>query len=751
VIPSKCDKNALFNEIEPVFALLLILAKAKSTQTQQALGLAKHSGCFLSNDTLNLPHNHIKQGVIAMRLLATLMLGVVLLATHTAAAQTQKRALTPDDLVNLNRIADPRLSPDGKTLLYQLRETDRLANRGRTDIFTLELTKSNAVPQRLATDPAFDGNARWSVDGARIFFLSTRSGSAQIWSMARDGSDLRLVPTRIDVEGFELSPKGDQLAFWADVFPDCEDAIACTKERLDKRASIQQTGQVYDELLVRHWDTWRDGRKSQLFTLRLAPDAYPVRVSKGLFGDVPSKPSGGGEEIAWHSDGTRLVFALRAGGRAEAWSTNLDLYEVPADGSSPAVNITKANTATDTSPMFSPNGQMLAWLAMKRPTFEADRQALMLRDIKTGQTRSIESFVFEPEGESVIARAQDTGTTKLFRISLKTGAVEALTSQGSAADFALSSTDILFAWHNLQKPADFYRLPRLASGKTPISKTAPTQITFVNQALLAELEMGAHEQISFKGANNETVYAWVIKPANFNPAKRYPVAFLVHGGPQASFSDQWHYRWNAQVYAARGYGVVMVDFHGSTGYGQAFTDSISQDWGGKPLEDLQKGLSAALARFGWMDEARMCALGGSYGGYMMSWIASQWPDRFRCLVNHAGIFDNRAMYYSTEELWFVEWEHGGPYFANPQQHEKHNPVLYVDRWKTPQLVTHGQLDFRVPYTQGLSIYTALQRRGVPSRLLIFPDENHWILKPANSVQWHNEVLNWLDGWTKPAS
>jgi dipeptidyl aminopeptidase/acylaminoacyl peptidase len=675
------------------------------------------------------------------------------MAVMPLAAHSQGRGFTADDMVNLARVSEPQLSPDGKTLLYVLRETDRTANRGRTDLFMLDVSRAGAAPVRLAADPASESNPRWSKDGKQIWFLSSRSGSSQLWVMQADGSSIRQVTNSpVDLGGFAIAPTGDRVAFWADVFPQCTD-LACTRDRLAASAKSPETGQVYDRLFVRHWDTWKNGTRSALFTQALDGSGKvtgdPVKVSRGLDGDVPSKPFGGAEEVTFTPDGKSLIFTLREAGTSEPWSTNLDLFRVPADGSAAPVNLTADNKATDTHPLVSPDGKSLVYLAMRRPTFEADRQYLMVKDLATGATRtvgenwdrSIDSFAFTPDGKAVVARAGDTGTTRLFRITLDKGEVTALTTGGSAADFAVGPRRIVFAWHDLKSPADFYQLTGRSS--------APQRLTSVNAERLAGIAMGATEQISFPGWNNQTVHAWVIKPANFDPAKRYPVAFLVHGGPQASFSDQWHYRWNAQVYAGAGYAVVMVDFHGSTGYGQAFTDSISQDWGGKPLEDLKKGLDAALARSPWMDANRMCALGGSYGGYMMSWIASQWRDRFKCLVNHAGIFDNRAMYYSTEELWFVEWEHGGPYFANPDQHEKHNPVRFADQWITPQLVIHGLKDYRVPYTQGLAIYTALQRRGIASRLLIFPDENHWILKPANSVQWHSEVLRWLDQWTKP--
>jgi dipeptidyl aminopeptidase/acylaminoacyl peptidase len=272
------------------------------------------------------------------------------------------------------------------------------------------------------------------------------------------------------------------------------------------------------------------------------------------------------------------------------------------------------------------------------------------------------------------------------------------------------------------------------------------RLTEVNREALAAIEMGEPEQFTFAGWNGETVHAWVVKPAGFEPGRRYPVAFLIHGGPQGSFGNDFHYRWNPQTYAGAGYAALMVDFHGSTGYGQAFTDSISGDWGGKPLEDLQKGLAAALVRYPWLDGGRACALGASYGGYMVNWIAGNWPDGFRCLVNHDGVFDHRMMYFATEELWFPEWEHGGPYWAKPEEYERHNPVRFVESWRTPILVVHGSLDYRVPETQGLAAFTAAQRRGVPSELLVFPDENHWVLKPANSILWHETVLGWLDRW-----
>jgi dipeptidyl aminopeptidase/acylaminoacyl peptidase len=311
--------------------------------------------------------------------------------------------------------------------------------------------------------------------------------------------------------------------------------------------------------------------------------------------------------------------------------------------------------------------------------------------------------------------------------------------QGSINGFAPAEDGIVFERHTLKSPVEIYFI-KPGSGEKAI--------TGINAAKVAAARMGDYEQFSFKGWNNETVYGYMVKPVDFDPAKKYPLAFLIHGGPQGSFGNDFHYRWNPQAHAGAGYAAVMVDFHGSIGYGQAFCDSIRGDWGGKPLEDLKKGLAAALAKYPWMDGTRVGALGGSFGGYMVNWIAGNWPDRFKCLVSHDGNIDERAAYFETEELWFPEWDHMGTPWENPQNYEKHNPANFVKNWKTPMLVIHGGQDFRVVETQGIGTFNALQRRGIPSQFLYFPDENHWVLKPANSILWHQTVIGWLDRWLK---
>jgi dipeptidyl aminopeptidase/acylaminoacyl peptidase len=667
-------------------------------------------------------------------------------STATIAAV---RPFTPDDLVRLKRISEPQVSPDGRFVVFTLRETDMEANRGRTDLWLLDLrTPANRplLSRRLTQHSANDSSPRWAPDGRSLYFLSTRSGSSQVWRIDLAGGEAQQVTDYpLDVTSLKISPRGERLAFSIDVFPDCGD-LQCSADRRAATAKAKQTGRQYDALLVRHWDTWRDGTLSTLFTATLGADGKagaPVAITRSLRANVPSKPFGGAEEYAFSPDGAELVFSARLADRTEAWSTNFDLYEAPADGSGSPRNLTADNPAWDTQPVFLANGD-LAWLAMQRPGFEADRFRIAIRAKTSGRVRvltedwdrSVAHLDVSHDGRRLLATADDVGQVALFSIDVRTGRPTTLLTDGQVTEFSPTHDGVVVARASLAAPAELFLVGA--------GRAAPRRLTDVNADILGQRDMAPFEQFSFAGWNGEKVYGYVMKPAGFEAGRRYPIAFLVHGGPQVSFQNQWSFRWNAQVFAGRGYGVVFIDFHGSPGYGQAFTDSISEDWGGKPLVDLQKGLEAALARYDWLDGERACSLGASYGGFMQNWIAGQWPDRFRCIVNHAGIFDTRSMYYTTEELWFTEWENGGPYFLAPQIHEQFNPSAHVTKWKTPMLVTHGMLDYRVPYAQGLATFTALQRRGVRSRLLVFPDENHWILKPANSLQWHSAVLDWLD-------
>jgi dipeptidyl aminopeptidase/acylaminoacyl peptidase len=660
---------------------------------------------------------------------------------------------TVQDLVRLARISEPSVSPDGKRVAYTVRMTDIDANKGRTAVWLLDLRKHNATAARL-TDLAADSSApEWSADGRIVYYLSNRSGSSQVWRLAL-GKDQGGEPTQVtnlplDVGSFRVSPQADRVFVTVEVYRDCP-TLACTHERLDTAAHSKEHGVLYDHLFVRHWDTWSDGRRSQLFALALddsgSARGTPVNLTAGLDGDVPEKPFGGREDYAVSPDGLEVAFSIRAVPVGEPWSTNFDIYLVPAAGGTPR-NLTADNPAWDGRPAFSPSGATLAYVAMDRPGYEADRFHLVLLDLQSGGRRpltqswdrSIESFAWSRDGKTLFAATDHLGQHPLWAIDAATGRASAITGDGHVEAFSVGPKRVIYTHSDLAHPADLYSVA-FDGGK-------PLQLTHVNDADLAARALGEYRQFTFAGANGDNVFGYVVKPPNFKRDQTYPVALVIHGGPEGSMANEWHWRWNAQTFAGGGYGLVMVDFHGSTGYGQAFTDAIRGDWGGKPLEDLKLGLAAALKQNPWLDGEDVCALGGSYGGFMINWIAGQWPDRFKCLVTHDGIFDNRSMYYSTEELWFPEWEMGGPEYENPAGYAKFNPLDYVSKWKTPTLVIHGQLDYRVPYEQGLAVFTALQRRGVPSELLYLPDENHWVLRPSNSIQWYDTVLAWLNRWT----
>ena len=682
--------------------------------------------------------------------LRLLMLGTALAASGAIAAP---RGFTVEDMVSMERVGSPAVSPDATRVVYTVRETDLAKNRGHTELWMIDLRASKPVPQRLTSNAASSSDPEWSASGDAVYFLSGRSGSSQVWRLPIAGGEAtRVTDLALDVDNFRLAPNGDRIALSMAVFRDCPD-LACTKVRVDKTEQDKTRGKVYDRLFVRHWDTWSDGRNAVLFSAPIDSSgrvsAAPTSVSGSLDGDVPSKPFGDREEYRFSPDGKTIVFSVRIAGKTEAWSTNFDLFSVPAAGGAAPRNLTPENPAWDAKATYSPDGRTIAYLAMARPGFEADRYQIMLMDVASGAKRKLAeswdrspgSIAWSADGKTLVADAEDMGNHRLFAVDAASGKVRALTDRGSIGAFDVRRDTVVYAQSNLQSGAQLFSV-KLGGGKA-------VQLTHQNEDRLADVKFGDFEQFSFAGANGDTVHGYVMKPWNAAPGAKYPIAFLVHGGPQGSFGNGWSYRWNPQVYAGAGYATVFIDFHGSTGYGQKFTDSISGDWGGKPLEDLQKGLAAAVAKYPWLDRERSCALGASYGGYMMNWIEGNWPNGFKCIVNHDGVFDARGMAYASEEQWFTDWESGGTYFNVPDNYERFNPVNFVSKWKTPMLVVQGDLDFRIPTTQGLGTFTALQRRGIESRLMVFPDENHWVLKPGNSLLWHHTVLGWLDQHLKP--
>ena len=677
-------------------------------------------------------------------------------------AANAARGLEPRDLVALDRYSSPTLSSNGRVLVFAKRTVDLAANKSSTSLWIENLVARDAAPPKRLTPEGWNVNSpAFSADGKTVYFLSAKSGSQQLYAIpAAGGEPKQLTDLPVDVGGYKLSPDGKRVALALEAFVDCKSDLACTKKRLDDTAARKSSGVLYDKIFVRHWDTWADGRLNRVFAATLPqgkekPLKAATLIGADVIGDVPSKPFGDTGEFAWSPDGASFVLSARKSDRAEPTSTNFDLYLVAADGSGSARNLTAANKAWDTGPVFSADGKTLYYRAMKRPGFEADRFALMAMDLASGKTRelapkwdaSADGITLSADGKSIYTTAQELGRHPLFSVSIESGEVTSIFKDGTVGGFELAG-DTLAVSANSMKTGDVIHVTS-ADGKSPLRAITPSA-----EKMLPDVRFGEYEQFRFPGWNNETVHGYVLKPWNYEEGKTYPVAFLIHGGPQGSFGDGWSYRWNPQTYAGQGYAVVMIDFHGSTGYGQKFTDSISGHWGDRPLEDLQKGWAAAQKKYPFLDGDRACALGASYGGYMTNWIAGNWFDKkgnapFKCLLNHDGVFDTRSMGLVTEELWFSEWEFGGPVHEKPEGYERFNPARHIGKWKTPMMVVAGQNDFRVPIDQGLSTFTALQRRGIESQLLYFPDENHWVLKPQNSLQWHDAVHAWMKKYIGP--
>jgi dipeptidyl aminopeptidase/acylaminoacyl peptidase len=681
-----------------------------------------------------------------LRLLSLTLLSVLVVGTARAA---DTHPFSVHDMLAMDRISQPRVSPDGTLVAFSVSATD-LEKNGRHSSLYLAAVDGSSV-RRLTTNDANDTQPQWSRDGKTIYFVSNRSGSSQVWRIAVDGGEAEQV-TRLplDVDALRVAPGGAYLVFSMAVLPGKTPEE--TKQALDAKDSSKATGMLFNHLFIRHWDAWENGTRNHLFAYRL-PTGPAVDLMRAMGADCPSKPFGDSKDYSISPDGRTVVLSTKDVGHEEAWSTNFDLFQVPIDGSAAPSRIT-TNPAADTSPRFSPDGGALAYLAMSRPGYESDRNEIVVRDLKTGAERKItlraddtsrgdrspDDLVWSVDGRQLYCTAEHMGQKGVFALNVASGASRIVVGEGTCGDpQPAAGGRVLYGMNFLLGPTELYTVA--ADGHDT------RRVTHLNDAKVAAARFGKPERFSFTGAKGDTVWGYIVYPVDFDPARRYPVAFLIHGGPQGSFGNDFHYRWNPQAYAGAGYSVVMVDFHGSTGYGQAFTDAINDDWGGAPFEDLMKGLDFALAKYPFMDKDRVGALGASFGGYMINWIAGH-TDRFKCLVCHDGNLDERMAYFDTEELWFPEWEHRGTPWTNPAGYAKNNPVDFVKNWKTPTLVIHGMKDFRIPYSQGIATFTGLQRKGIPSELLIFPDENHFVLKPLNSIQWHDTVIGWLDRWLK---
>jgi dipeptidyl aminopeptidase/acylaminoacyl peptidase len=670
----------------------------------------------------------------------------VLVSVVTASAQSaEKRAITFQDLISLHRLSEPQLSPDAKWIAYTVSTPDLEANHSVRDIWLVPT--SGGEPRQL-TRGGSDTRPRWSPDGRKLAFISARSGTPQIYWIALEGGEAtRLTSLSTGADNELWSPDGQTLAFVSSVYPDCKDD-ACNSQRDAAKDKSKVKARIYEKLLYRHWTEWWDGKRSHLFVTAAATDntSAPRDLTPGANYDVPPFNEGAPEAIAFSPDGKELTFTANTD-RDEALSTNGDLFTVPASGASEPQRIT-TNPGNDWGPAYSPDGKWIAYRAQFQGGYEADRWRLMLYDRQSGKSinrtedfdRSVESYAWTPDSARIYFQAEDKAEMPLYTIATAPGtAPKVVLADSYNAEFDLSrdGRTLALARTSLTLPAEIFTA--YADG------TVLRQLTHQNGALLAQLDLPAAEPFWFEGAEKTQVEGLLIRPPHFDPAKKYPTLLLIHGGPQGAWTDAWGYRWNQQVMAAPGYVVVMVNPRGSTSYGQKFTADISRDWGGKVYDDLMKGLDAAIAKYPFIDSARVGAAGGSYGGYMIDWIATH-TDRFKCLISHAGPYDLVSEYGATEELWFPDWEFGGAPWSHPELYKKWSPDEYagaLGKYKTPTLVVGGELDFRVPYNQDLEFFTALQVQGVPSKLVIFPDEGHWVLKPQNSQLWYATFLDWL--------
>jgi acylaminoacyl-peptidase len=662
-----------------------------------------------------------------------------------ASSAGSARPFTAKDLAMLDRVSNPRLAPDGNWIAVNLRTTDWEGNKGVNALRLMPRTPGGTPVVVTASEKA-PTSPRWARDG-RLYFLSGKSGTQQVWRRDADRRLTQITAFPLDITGFRLAPDGRSLVAIVDARPECA-TFACSKEADETKAKLKPTGQFFgDGVRARAWDAYEDGRYTGLYRVALGGDGAPseaVRLTGAWRGDVIDRVDGGDGDVAISGDGRSIYFAARDPALIERDDAPSALWVVPADGSSGPRRMRPGDALWVARPTLSPDGRTLAYLA-RRETASYSRTALMALDLKSGQAREIapggdrqlRRIAWSRDGRTIYATGEATGQGPLMSIDAARGTERVLVAQGNVGDFDVGAGSLAYVAESLGGPGQLYL--RAGAG-------GPVALTEIGKQVFADAPLAPAEQFSFPGWNGETVHGYIVKPQNFVAGRKYPVAFLIHGGPHGSFGNSWSYRWNPQVWASMGYAAVMIDFHGSSGYGEDFGRSILNHWGDRPLEDLRKGWAHALGRYDWLDGSRACALGGSYGGYMVNWIAGQWPGAWKCLVNHAGLFDSRVMAYSTDTQAFAEAQYRGLSALATATEGRFDPSDAAARWKVPMLVIHGARDYRVPLDQGIAAHNAARRAGVPTEMLLFPDENHWVLKPQNSVQWYATVEAWMARW-----
>jgi dipeptidyl aminopeptidase/acylaminoacyl peptidase len=675
-------------------------------------------------------------------------------AARVSAQEKAKHPIAFDDMIRLHRVSTPEVSADGKWVAYAVATPDMDANRNASNIWIVPTT--GGAPIQL-TQSGHDSSPVWSPDGKMLAFLSSRDGNSQVYLLPMDGGEpYAWTHLSTGADMVKWSPDGKTIGFTSAVYPDCKDD-SCNKARDDEKEKNKVKAHVAEQLLYRHWTHWSEGKRSHLFVVPAPTDAAqtdsgatPRDLTPGANYDVPPDERSGPEDVNFSPDGAEICFAAVTD-KVEAISTNGDLFMVPVAGGAEPKKIT-TNPGFDGDPVYSPDGKYIAYHAQLTAGYESDRWRVMFYDRQAGKSenlsegfdRSADELAWSADSKTIFFTAENETLQPVYAMAARTGAEpKKVVADGFNTGLSIdkNAQTLVFERTSLTQPAELFATAGDGSGVR--------QLTHHNDAILAAVEMNAPETFWFAGAGETRVQAMLIRPANFDAAKKYPLLVLLHGGPQTMWSNAWGYRWNAEVFSAAGYVALMINRRGSTGYGQKFTDEITNDWGGKAYVDVMRGVDATIAKYKFVDGTRMAAAGGSYGGYLADWIATH-TGRFKAIISHAGVYDKVSM-YATEELWFEEHDLQGTPWTNPESYRKWAPATYaadLGKFKTPTLVVAGERDYRVPYTQSLEFFNTLQRQGVASKLVVFPDEGHWILKPQNAQFWYKTFLDWLATYLK---